>query len=391
MMKIVLMMSQKLIHSSGGAEKVLCTMANEFARRGYQVIILTNDRKEGLPFYPLDERVRFFNFKIFASPKEHLLLKGIYKCLYQGTMDNPYKRAALQPYHDALVAFDEKEKPDLYIPFFLYDFFALTLTDKIKAPLLLMQHGETMQSFSSFSKSERKALKRAAAIQVLLDIFKPPVRRFYNGRIEVISNVVPQLSKPFSAPSSNRIVMVGRLSKDKNQILLLKSFLRLKDKYPTWHLDFYGEALTAKARKYEVELRQIVEKAHLEDRVHFHGVVSKVWGKEGVLAQESIFALSSVSEGFCLAATEAMSMGLPILGLKECVGVAELVQDGKCGLLAENNVRDFSEKLERLMLDSSLRKHLGAHGQEYVKKFKAQIIWDKWEKLIKEVIFSSKS
>lgn len=60
-MKILLSLIGRIINSTGGVEKVACNMANALAERGHEVTLLAFEDKEGKPFFPLRENVKFVN------------------------------------------------------------------------------------------------------------------------------------------------------------------------------------------------------------------------------------------------------------------------------------------------------------------------------------------
>ena len=80
-----------------------------------------------------------------------------------------------------------------------------------------------------------------------------------------------------------------------------------------------------------------------------------------------------------MALSEAMSAGLPAVGLKMCNGVNSLIKDGVNGYLTEASPEAFREALERLMKDAALRAQMGNAGVEAMKAYAPEIIWDLWE------------
>ena len=109
-----------------------------------------------------------------------------------------------------------------------------------------------------------------------------------------------------------------------------------------------------------------------------------------MLLQGDIFAFPSAYEGFGLTLAEAMSVGLPGIGYKNCSAVNEIIKDGENGLLADDGVDSLAEKMRQLMSSSSLRQQLGETAHESMKQYSAENIWGQWEKLIKEVILKNK-
>ena len=87
-----------------------------------------------------------------------------------------------------------------------------------------------------------------------------------------------------------------------------------------------------------------------------------------------------------MALGEAMSMGLPAIGYKNCSAVNELIEDGKNGYLCENGVKALQFALQKLMKNQSLRVQLGINAKKSMRKYSSKIVWNMWEKLLKILI-----
>ncbi len=121
----------------------------------------------------------------------------------------------------------------------------------------------------------------------------------------------------------------------------------------------------------------------LNERFTLCGTTNHI--KEKLLSA-SIFAFPSKHEGFPLALTEAMSLGLPAVGCKDCSGVNTLIKDGKNGLLCDPTAESLAEALRKLMRDQDLRRRLGAQAKEDMKEFAPERVWDQWEDLLTELV-----
>lgn len=99
--------------------------------------------------------------------------------------------------------------------------------------------------------------------------------------------------------------------------------------------------------------------AGLRDRVHFTGHVDPApW-----LSAADVFALPSQIESFGVAYAEAMSMGLPCVGLRyappeRLSSAADVIGDGVGGLIVDD-VAGLQRALTTLALDGKLRHRLG--------------------------------
>ena len=85
-----------------------------------------------------------------------------------------------------------------------------------------------------------------------------------------------------------------------------------------------------------------------------------------LLRKADIFALASFAEGIPVALMEAMSLGLPCVSTS-VAGIPELIRAGVDGLLVPPaNPQALADALESLVLDSHLRKTLGASARQRV-------------------------
>ena len=90
------------------------------------------------------------------------------------------------------------------------------------------------------------ALLLSNVITIQLDSYKKKYPLFLRSRILTISNPVYPCAKPAYPNEMNntpqRILNVGRLSYQKNQLFLIKSFALIASKNPGWNLNLVGEA-----------------------------------------------------------------------------------------------------------------------------------------------------
>lgn len=119
------------------------------------------------------------------------------------------------------------------------------------------------------------------------------------------------------------LLIVARLNKEKNHVLLIEAFARGLAAHPRAHLLVAGEGEELP------NLQRQVATAGLQEKVHFLGQRNDV---PDLLAAADVFVLSSAWEGNPLSVMEAMSAGRPIVSTR--VGaLPDLVDDGVHGLL----------------------------------------------------------
>ena len=119
------------------------------------------------------------------------------------------------------------------------------------------------------------------------------------------------------------LLFLGRIHRKKGCDMLVSSFVRFAAKDPTLHLVMAGPD----QQGWSATLKETITLAHLEDRVHWPGMLQGdvKWG--AFFAAEA-FILPSHQENFGIAVAEAMACGRPVL-LSDKVNIApEIAADG---------------------------------------------------------------
>lgn len=150
---------------------------------------------------------------------------------------------------------------------------------------------------------------------------------------------------PLEGRSSFEIITVGRLHPVKRYDLLIELAAPLLEKYPKWSLSIYGQGPEL------LNLQNLVTKLGIFEKVNFPGQVRDVWQ---VLANSSIFVMTSESEGMPNSLLEACIIGLPSVCFDSSPGIKELSQrfPGTHAIPQEDK-KKFTQILEVLMIESS--------------------------------------
>lgn len=176
----------------------------------------------------------------------------------------------------------------------------------------------------------------------------------FNRNVTVIPNGVDiNLFKPFKSPKSIDILYVGRLEKQKNLELLIKSVSLVKNK--KIKIIFIGSGsfknhLNNLSRVYKVNLT----------------IIPRITNKllPGYYNRAKIFVLPSLIEGNPKSLIEAMSCGLPVIG-NNVSGISSVINN-KNGLLFNNSIESLVDILSSILTNTRKRNSLGKVARKFV-------------------------
>lgn len=397
-MKILLANITTMVGVIGGVEKVFSNMANEFIKRGYEVSVVFSDNKEGKPYFGLDEKVQCYNLKHLVIdekkydipdkkfPLSSKILREIIRLFNKN-----YAREMKENFLGNLIADNlkrvlDKEKPDLIISHRALTTKYLMVDAKTNIPVISMFHDDPKDILETATMQVKKSIENSACVQVLLPYAVKYVEKYCNyfkEKIVIIPNAVKQFAETvkYDEKDKFKIIYIARLSKrQKQQHLLIQAFSLLKNDFKNWQVELWGPTAD---ENYDKELIKLISDNKLDENVKLCGTTNEV---DKAMKTADIFAYTSLYEGFGIALAEAMSIGLPVIGIKECLAVNDLIKDKETGLLCHNNPEDIANKLKMLMSNIELRRKLGTSAHAAMKEYEAEKIWNKWDTLVKQIL-----
>jgi glycosyltransferase involved in cell wall biosynthesis len=150
-----------------------------------------------------------------------------------------------------------------------------------------------------------------------------------------------------------RLLFVGRVSKEKDLDVLVQAFKNLRKEGLPVQLSIVGHG------PYSAALAQLLPEAC------YTGYLSGT-DLARAYASADIFVFPSTTDTFGNVILEAQAAGLPVI-VSDVGGPRELVTHGVNGLVTRaRNVADFTDAIERLVGDESLRKEMGRDARRTV-------------------------
>jgi glycosyltransferase involved in cell wall biosynthesis len=182
----------------------------------------------------------------------------------------------------------------------------------------------------------------------------------------------------------NEMIYVGRLGLEKGVDVVVKAFALAHKKNPALHLDIYGDGPAKDL------LHELVKQLGIEDSVGFVGFVSRAVIKRA-LKRHDFFVTASTMETQGLVILEAMSAGLPVLGV-DALAVPDLIHNGKNGYLVEpKNYKQMAEAMLKLNESKERNKQFGQASLAYAEVHDIPNCVAKLERTYADLIASTKS
>jgi glycosyltransferase involved in cell wall biosynthesis len=174
--------------------------------------------------------------------------------------------------------------------------------------------------------------------------------------------------------SFKNVVSVGRLIREKNHAELINAFFLVLQRIPKARLYIYGDG------KLRIELATLIENLGIQSNVFLIPSTSNI---RLIYEGADLFCIPSLFEGFGLAAAEAMSFKLPVIGFDDCIGLTEFVTHNKNGILLKRcnqNKENLSNVITYLLTESNELNRLKENCR-ISNKYNQFNVYNQWLKL----------
>ena len=357
---------------SGGAERVLSTMANYWVRKGNRVTLITLNTVK-YDFYEIDENIKRIGLDLLRPSKsivDALLSNYTRYSVLRKTLKN------VMP--DIIISFVDRT-----------NVLTLLSSHRLNIPVVVSERIDPRyHPIGMIFEKLRKHLYRKSSIVVAQT---DSVKDWMSGYLDS-ENVVsfpnpieieaPEFLEKNDYIKGNVVVTVGRLDSQKGHDVLIKAFSNIVSNYPDWRLVIFGEGCLRD------ELEMLIKSLGLENNVFLPG---RVKNPENIIGNADIFILSSRYEGFPNALLEAMACGLPVISTDCNSGPSEIINNNVDGILVPvDDEKAISDSLVRLMNNPDERHQLGEQAAKSVERYSLNKIMNLWDGLLEDLTYRLK-
>jgi len=348
---------------SGGAERVITILTNNFIQQGYNVILVSLNYTQ--PTYPINQRV---TVHYLVRRRNNNVFARIYYAWLTG-----YR----------LLQIVREVRPFKVISFITSaNLWTGVICFFTRTGYLVSERTSPHRAIGIRNYWMRRSLaflygKADAVVLCSNGVADGLSKMKYFSRLNNI-HVVPNPVNPFPEPSANRvhqrkfILAVGRLAYVKGFDRLIDAFALLKGINIDLLIIGDGEErnrLTAQSERLDVQ-----------DRVFMPGEKNNV---QDYYAQAELFVLPSRNEGYPNALIEAMSFGCACIAVDCNYGPRDIITNDVNGLLVPNDDTEaLATGIYRMMKSPSLKKRLGEQAQAISQTNSSASITSRWEDLI---------
>lgn len=308
---------------SGGAEKVISTLANEFVLMNHQISIIMISFAASDPFYKISKDIKVFNLIGNLKKKPFIFKKTIL-----------LKRLLIEL------------KPDIVISFLsticIHTWLALRKTD---IPYIVSERNDPNSRNKIIQFLFNKSIKKASGCVFQTNDALNWYKKIANEKSTVIYNPINLTYYPQKIKiRKKQVLFVGRLSKQKNCFMIIDAFKLFHEKHSDYSLKMYGDGPLRNS------LELYINDLGLSSCVELNKT-SKDWHKTEF--DSRLYVLGSLFEGMPNALAEALSLGIscvstdcPIGGPKE---LKSLFSEELLELSPNGDAYAFAEAMERML------------------------------------------
>lgn len=324
---------------TGGAERVICNLANKMGEEGYSVQITCYEKLPSFYYelHPnvsineLDPDINNRNSFVKRKTAGFINFVRLYKALKDSdrvvsfyTRQNCYSILVCKLLNIPIICAERDH-------FFMYDSKVNHIMRRLFYPMA--------DGFIHQTNMVRDYLRKNEGVKSV-DV--------------VIPNPLWMKTFPDRTPQEGRIIAVGRLAEQKNYEGMLRAFSYIAKRNQNCSLHIYGsgDAMT---------LREYANGLGVGDLVFFEGNSENI---TECYKNAEVFIMSSHGEGYPNALMEALAMGVPSVSY-DCPagGPSDMIQDGINGFLVNHeDEKMLADRVCQLLDDSDLRERFSQNA-----------------------------
>lgn len=372
-------------YGKGGTIRTVFNQAGSMAAAGHDVEIVSVVRRRKSPWFPLDRRVR-----VTAVVDSYGAPPAPEPSAWTARFSGRGRASRYVPNGEVAREHFTRDVETRVIRWMARLRGGVLVTTRPALNILAAQHastdvirvGQEHMNLATHAPDVSAAIVRLYhrfdAVAVLTERDRQEYARLLPGtRVVCIPNAVHTGRKQQSSYANPIAVAAGRLKSQKGFDLLIPAFARAVATRPDWQLRIFGNG------DKEAQLSKLIEKHQVYNHVFLMGFTPHL---DDELAKASMFVLSSRFEGLPMVMIESMTHGLPVVGFDCPTGPADVLTDGREGLLVPpRDVGGLAVAMGQMMDDEGMRVDMGKAALAKSRMYAPEAVHPRWEELFAEL------
>lgn len=201
------------------------------------------------------------------------------------------------------------------------------------------------------------------------------IQRVYECSDISITENIPVLEPEIA----KRVIMVGGAYWAKGDDLFLLVAKEVVSRDPSFHFYWLGSQSLERKTVNQGD----IDKLGIASHVHFLPHTSS---PHDVVKAMDVFALTSRSDSFPLAAIEAGLLGVPIVCFEKASGIQEVIQQGGGEVVPYLDVQKMADAIIRLVTSDELRAKFGLEVKELFQRCKPDVISNEIHQILTRIL-----
>ena len=364
----------------GGIERAIVSLANSLCSK-YEIEIAVVYKLYDKSSFEIDNRVKVKYLNGNLKPNRDSLVKAINnKKINLIIKEAFYSFNCIYKRRKSIINYIKTTDSDVIIS--TRDIFHYWLSDYGRENVLKIgwehNHHHGNDKYATNIINSAKGLDYFVLVSNDLEKYYSKKLAKFKCKCKYIPNTIDKIPLKTASLKEKNFVSVGRLSKEKGFLDLLKIYKVLVKKYPDWKLNIIGDG------RERGNLEKFIKKNNLENSVILHGFQDREF-IDNIFNKSAIYLMTSYTESFGIVLIEAMSHGLPCIAFDSAEGACEIINSGENGYLIKNRSFDaMILKIEDLIKNENERKRISKYARKSIQKYTSDNVNKMWIKLIEK-------
>jgi glycosyltransferase involved in cell wall biosynthesis len=173
---------------------------------------------------------------------------------------------------------------------------------------------------------------------------------------------IVKIREKYNVNNGINFIYIGRISREKSIDVIILAFNKIVKKHIKTNLILIGDGPEKN------KLISLVKKLKMQNKVIFTGFIDRnKLISENLVLLGDVFITASKTENQPVSILEAISFGLPVIGVN-MKGIPELVENNKNGFLfKEDDIKEITRHMENLLMNKKLRDRMSKGSLKIVK------------------------